>query len=137
MACDHLSTLRIMQLQTEPLPTDFHLTVTNALESWAQRVLVSQEGYPHLYRKDSFSPDDNEYVHLVLVGATQMAYALAITTAHIAHYPNFLTKQKRTRITFITSQPVVLDTLVFNSRLWHALKMTANNRIANFDTFFI
>ena len=102
MACDHLSTLRIMQLQTEPLPTDFHLTVTNALESWAQRVLVSQEGYPHLYRKDSFSPDDNEYVHLVLVGATQMAYALAITTAHIAHYPNFLTKQKRTRITFIT-----------------------------------
>ena len=102
MVCDHLSTLRIMQLQTEPLPSDFHLTVMNALESWAQRVLVSQEGFPHLYRKESFSPDDNEYVHLVLIGATQMAYALALTTAHIAHYPNFLTKQKRTRITFIS-----------------------------------
>lgn len=101
MVCDHLSTLRIMQLQTEPLPPTFHLTVTNALEGWAQRMLVNQDGFPKLYRKDSISAHDDEYVHLVLVGATQMAYALAITAAHIAHYPNFLTKQRRTRITFI------------------------------------
>jgi hypothetical protein len=101
MVCDHLSTLRIMQLQTEPLPPMFHLTVTNALESWAQRVLVNQDGFPKLYRKEFISPDDDEYVHLVLVGATQMAYALAITAAHIAHYPNFLTKQRRTRISLI------------------------------------
>lgn len=101
MTCDHLSTLRIMQLQTEPLPPTFHLTVTNALESWAQRVLVNQDGFPKLYRKDRITGDDDEYVHLVLIGATQMAYALAITAAHIAHYPNFLTKQQRTRITFI------------------------------------
>ena len=101
MACDHLSTLRIMQLQTEPLPPTFHLTVTNALEGWAQRVLVNQDGYPQLYRKEIISPEDNEYVHFVIVGTTQMAYALAITAAHTAHYPNFLTKGKRTRITFI------------------------------------
>lgn len=101
MACDHLSTLRIMQLQTEPLPQAFHLTVTNALEGWAQRVLVNQDGFPKLYRKDRISADDEEYVHLVLVGATQMAYALAITAAHTAHYPNYLTKQRRTKITFI------------------------------------
>ena len=101
MACDHLSTLRIMQLQTEPLPANFHLTVSNALEGWAQRVLVNQDGYPRLYRKEQISADDRQYVHLVLIGASQMAYAMAITAAHTAHYPNFLTQGKRTRITFI------------------------------------
>ena len=101
MVCDHLSTLRIMQLQTEPLPPTFHLTIANALEGWTQRVFVNQDGYPQLYRKDYISADDEEYVHLVLIGATQMAYSLAITAAHTAHYPNFLTKGKRTLITFI------------------------------------
>ena len=101
MVCDHLSTLRIMQLQTEPLPPTFHLTIANALESWTQRVIVNQDGYPQLYRKEWISAEDEEYVHLVLIGATQMAYSLAITAAHVAHYPNFLTKGKRTRITFI------------------------------------
>lgn len=101
MVCDSLSTLRIMQLQTEPLPKNLHLMVTNALESWAQRILVNQDGYPKLYRKDVISPDDDEYVHLVLVGTTPMAFSLGITAAHIAHYPNYITKRKRTRITLI------------------------------------
>ena len=101
MVCDSLSTLRIMQLQTEPLPKNLYLTVTNALESWAQRILVNQDGYPKLYRKESISADDKEYVHLVLVGATQMAYTMGITAAHIAHYPNYISQHKRTRITLI------------------------------------
>lgn len=101
MVCDSLSTLRIMQLQTEPLPKGLHLTVTNALESWAQRILVNQDGYPKLYRKETISPDDEEYVHLVLVGATQMAFSLGLTAAHTAHYPNYITKGKRTKITLI------------------------------------
>jgi len=102
--CNHLNTLGIMQLQTEPLPKQFHLTVMNTAESWAQRVLVSQDGYPALNRHAHPSAEDKEYVHLVLIGASQMAYALAFTTAHTAHYPNFISQGLRTRITMVDPQ---------------------------------
>ena len=102
--CNHLNTLRILQLQTEPLPKQLHLTVMNAPESWAQRVLVNGEGFPPLNRHEHPGPDDKEYVHLVLLGASQMAYEMAFTTAHVAHYPNFITQGLRTRITIIDEQ---------------------------------
>ena len=102
--CNHLNTLRILQLQTEPLPKQLHLTVMNAPESWAQRVLVNGEGFPPLNRHEHPKPDDKEYVHLVLLGASQMAYEMAFTTAHVAHYPNFITQGLRTRITIIDEQ---------------------------------
>ena len=99
--CNHLNTLRILQLQTEPLPSTLHLTVMNTSESWAQRVLINGEGYPSLNRHPVPSADDKEVVHLVLLGISQMAYALAFTAAHVAHYPNFIKQGLRTRITFI------------------------------------
>ena len=102
--CNHLSTLRILQLQTAPLPWQLHLTVMNTSESWAQRVLVNKEGYPSLNRHEHPSAEDKEYVHLVLLGASQMAYALAFTAAHVAHYPNFFTRGLRTRITMVDPQ---------------------------------
>ena len=102
--CNHLNTLRILQLQTEPLPPQLHLTVMNAPESWAQRVFVNKEGFPPLNRHECPSANDEDYVHLVLFGASQMAYALAFTAAHIAHYPNYITKGLRTRITMIDPQ---------------------------------
>ena len=101
LLCNHLNTLRILQLQTEPLPDTMRLTVMNAPESWAQRVLVNGEGYPALYRKEHISADDAEAVHLVLLGCSQMAYAMAFTAAHTAHYPNFHTQGIVTRITMI------------------------------------
>ena len=104
LLCNHLNTLRILQLQTEPLPKQLHLTVMNAPESWAQRVLVNQAGFPPLYRKPAISADDTEYVHLVLLGCSQMAYAMAFSAAHIAHYPNYLTHGCRTRITLIDAE---------------------------------
>ena len=93
-----------MQLQTAPLPKQLHLTVMNTSESWAQRVLVNHDGYPALNRHTHPAADDPEYVHLVLLGASQMAYALAFTAAHIAHYPNYITQGLRTRITLIDPQ---------------------------------
>lgn len=102
--CDHISTLRIMQLQTEPLPKNLHLTVMNTAESWAQRVLVNREGYPPLYRLEVPSSEDKEYVHLVIMGVSQMAYSMAATAAHVAHFPNFFTHGVRTRITIIDPQ---------------------------------
>lgn len=102
--CNHLNTLRILQLQTSPLPWQLHLTVMNTQESWAQRVLVNKVGYPSLNRHEHPAGEDMEYVHLVLIGASQMAYALAFTAAHVAHYPNFITQRLRTRITLIDPQ---------------------------------
>lgn len=102
--CNHLNTLRIMQLQTAPLPWQLHLTVMNTPESWAQRVLVNGNGYPSLNHHQSPSADDTDYVHLVLLGASQMAYALAFTAAHVAHYPNYITRGLRTRITIVDPQ---------------------------------
>ena len=101
LLCNHLNTLRILQLQTEPLPQTLHLTVMNAPESWAQRVLVNGDGYPPLYRKEHIDADDLQAVHLVILGCSQMAYAMAFTTAHTAHYPNFHTQGIITRITMI------------------------------------
>ena len=99
--CNHLNTLHILRLQTEPLPEHLHLTVMNTSEGWAQRVLVNGEGYPPLNRHLSPCAEDNEYVHLVILGVSQMAYALAFTAAHTAHYPNFFTRRLRTCITMI------------------------------------
>lgn len=77
-------------------------------EHWARKVLVSGESqvgtskftYPFLDRS-GISSEDNTYVHLVVVGMTDMGIALAIEAAHIAHYSNFISKGKKTRITFI------------------------------------
>lgn len=81
------------------------LTVINELENAAQRVLISRDyeddrKYPALDR-DGISKDSKANVHFVVVGMTQMAYAMTMTAAHICHYPNFRTKGKRTKITFI------------------------------------
>ena len=102
--CNHLNTLRILQLQTQPLPPHLHLTVMNTCESWAQRVLVNDGTYPSLNRHEHYSPDDKEFVHLVLLGASQMAYAMAFTAAHMGHYPNYIKQGIRSRITFIDPQ---------------------------------
>lgn len=84
---------------------NLHLTVINELENAAQRVLVSREyekdvKYPALDR-GGISKESNVNVHFVIVGMTQTAYAMAMTAAHVCHFPNFATKGKRTKITFI------------------------------------
>ncbi|MBR4065157.1 MAG: hypothetical protein IKJ97_00215 [Bacteroidaceae bacterium] len=100
----------------------------NYYEMWAQKVLIRQEmmergkdgewkplkGFEALSRKnvDAYFPlegydgirsNEDEFVHLVVVGMSRMGVALAIEAAHLAHYPNFETRGKRTRITFIDS----------------------------------
>lgn len=81
------------------------LVVINSVENAAQRVLVSRElddkvRYPALDR-NGIGPDSDINVHFVIVGMTQMAYAMATTAAHICHFPNFNTKGRRTKITFV------------------------------------
>ena len=65
------------------------------------------EYYIPLDGKDGIQEKSDEFVHLIIVGQTQMGTALAIEAAQLAHYPNFHRKENgkrigpRTRITFI------------------------------------
>ncbi|MEE0268134.1 MAG: hypothetical protein UD103_09175 [Bacteroidales bacterium] len=77
-------------------------------EMWAQRVLVCKEldpeaEYEYLPLEGIYGikKDDDDYVHLVVVGMTRMGTALATQAALMAHYPNFVEKNIRTKITLI------------------------------------
>ena len=84
------------------IPFNFH-------ETWAQKVLTG-EYEPE--NKDKYIPldgagikyEDNDTVHVIIVGMSRMGIAMGVETAHVAHYPNFIRdNQLRTRITFIDS----------------------------------
>lgn len=47
------------------------------------------------------SEDSDRHVHVVVAGLTQMGRAMAFTTAHICHFPNFKGGKNRTVITFV------------------------------------
>lgn len=80
----------------------------NYYETWAQNVLICQEfdyrsrcKYLPIEGFDGIAANEDKFVHLVVVGMSRMGLAMAIEAAHLAHYPNFETNKKRTRITFI------------------------------------
>ncbi len=85
----------------------------NFYETWAQKVFLSDisnscscEDKLILYQsldREAISKDSEKYVHLVIVGMNQMGIALALEAAHLAHFPNYKTKGKKTKITFIDS----------------------------------
>lgn len=50
---------------------------------------------------EGIGPDSDRYVHLFIVGMSRMGVVMGIEAAHLAHYPNFGTKNIRTKITFI------------------------------------
>lgn len=80
----------------------------NFYEMWAQKVLICRElndyaNVPYLPIEgvDGISSESDSYVHFVILGMSPMAVAMATEVAHLAHYPNFETKRRRTRITII------------------------------------
>ncbi len=103
---DRVSSERIFHFRSGSASEgNLYLNVINLVDNAAQRMLVSRiyipgRDYPALDRS-GIGPDDDTNVHLVISGMTQMAYAVAMTAAHICHFPNFRTKRKRTKITFI------------------------------------
>lgn len=53
---------------------------------------------------DGISYDSENYVHLVIIGMSQMGIAMGIQALHLAHYSNYhRNNELRTRITFIDS----------------------------------
>lgn len=83
----------------------------NYYEQWAQRVFVNRnlsftsknlEEYLPLEGEHPITEDSNDFVHLVIVGMSNMGTAMAIEAAHLAHFPNFNRDSNlKTRITFI------------------------------------
>ena len=82
----------------------------NYYEKWAQNVLICQKIDPMDVEKAPYLPlegpngikkDDTTFVHVIIVGMSRMGIALAIESAHLAHYPNYESKKKRTKITFV------------------------------------
>ena len=102
----------------------------NFYELWAQRVLVGREEcvdsvnagkdyaensamsnvelpeksscrYEPLDGFDGIGENSEKVAHLIIVGMSRMGVALGIEAAHLSHYPNFVTKGIRTRVTFI------------------------------------
>ncbi|MBR5103118.1 MAG: hypothetical protein IKV05_00350 [Bacteroidales bacterium] len=102
---DRLTSHNVFSYRQESCSTDkLRLNIVSAVENMAQGVLVSGEvkslKYPALDR-GGITKDSDINVHLILVGMTQVAYAMATTAAHICHFPNFRTKGKKTKITFV------------------------------------
>lgn len=133
IAFDRLSTLQSYHYTKQTISTDkLHVTIINSLESAAQRVLVNgtfQDGikYPSLDR-NGIGPDSNIQVHFIICGMSQMGYAMAITAAHNCHFPNFVTKGIRTKITFIQEQ-ITQEMDYFRSRYQNLMKLSVVNYI--------
>lgn len=91
---------------TEEIKERIEFIPFNFDEVWARKVLVTGRSdmngvtYTPLDR-DGIDRDCEKYVHLVILGMTPMGSMLAIEAAHVAHYPNFVTKGKKTKITFV------------------------------------
>ena len=78
----------------------------NLYELWAQNVLsqsrpVGNIQYLPLEGNEKIDAQSDNQVHLIVVGMSRMGVAMALQAAHICHYPNFLTKGIRTRISFV------------------------------------
>lgn len=110
---ENQSTFAVFQKQDIETKEHLNFIPFNFYERWAEKVLVRGEYTTRHENEDniSYPPidrvmmtlDSDGYIHFVIFGMTSMGIAMGIEVAHTAHYPNFITKGKRTRITFIDS----------------------------------
>ena len=97
---EHPSTFAVFQRQDIDLLKDrIDFIPFNYDEMWAQKVLTDKE-YTPLDRK-GITADSDQQVQLVVVGMSGMGIALGLQAAYMCHFPNFVTKGIKTRITFI------------------------------------
>ena len=101
------STWVFNKMKTEPV-SGIETNVIDTLESLSQRVLVNPQSDngrpvpPTLDGPEGIRRESEKTVHLVIFGMTQMASAMAMTAAHLCHFPNYLRDpSKKTTITFI------------------------------------
>jgi hypothetical protein len=97
---EYQSTYAVFQQQDIPYIKDcIDFIPFNFYESWAQKVFVGGE-YTCLDR-EGITAGSDKHVHLAILGMSGMGVAMGIQAAHLCHFPNFITKGIKTRITFI------------------------------------
>lgn len=91
----------------------------NYYENWAKKLIYIRKykstiktkenssdeyvEYPSLDR-DPITEDSEKHVHLVIFSMSRMGVALGTFAAQVCHFPNFVKKGIKTRITFITPE---------------------------------
>ncbi|MBQ2674467.1 MAG: hypothetical protein IJG07_07285 [Prevotella sp.] len=92
----------------------------NFYENWAKKLLytlpqfcvdtkailpesTTEISYPSLDRRRVYA-DSDEYVHFVIFSMSRMGVALGTLAAQMCHFPNYISKKKKTIITFITPE---------------------------------
>ena len=89
------SSQEIIQLITRDSLSRLRTEIINDKDYAVEQLLINTDFLP------SFSPDSEQYLHVVIVGATSIARSFAIVTAGICHFPNYKDGNLRTVITFI------------------------------------
>ena len=106
---EYQTTFAALQLATEGVNKfRIELKPFNYYEMWCQKCFGGdykdkngKEEYYIPLDGEGIKEQDDTFVHLVIIGMSRMGVAMGHTAAHLAHYPNFITKGVRSRITFI------------------------------------
>jgi len=81
-------------------------TPFNFYDMWAQKIFVKQTynageiNYKPLDH-EPITADSEMSVHLIIMGMSDMGIAIGLQAAQLCHFPNFITKGIKTKITFI------------------------------------
>jgi hypothetical protein len=111
---DNQTTFTVFQRQDiDSLKDRIDFVPFNYYEMWVQKVFVEGE-YESLEKggltgkieyvpldRGRMNAESEQKVHLVVIGMSGMGIAMGIQAAHLCHFPNFVTKKIKTRITFI------------------------------------
>jgi hypothetical protein len=111
---EHQTTFTVFRRQDiERLKDRIDFVPFNYYEMWAQKVFVDGEyespakdgmsgqiAYTPLDR-EGIKAESNRKVHLVVIGMSKMGNTMGMQAAYLCHFPNFVTKGIKTRITFI------------------------------------
>ena len=111
---EYQSTFSIFQRQDiEGIKDRIEFVPFNYYEMWAQKVFVDRR-YKNTEKniaveefmytpldREGITADSDKKVRLVVLGMSNMGVAMGIQAAHLCHFPNFVTKGIKTRITFI------------------------------------
>lgn len=135
LVLDRMTSLNVFSYRKENASTEtLRLNIVSAAETMAQGVLVSGKVDDVEYKpldREGIGKDSDINVHFIIVGMTQVAYAMATTAAHICHFPNFMTKGKKTKITFI--QKNIKEELDFWMGRYDALMDLSYSELVSWD----
>jgi hypothetical protein len=102
----HLTFAAFQQQEISGIRKNIDFVPFNFNDMWAQKVFA---GNSYNNGEITYKPLDHEpitadsemRVHLIILGMSRMGIALGLQAAHLCHFPNYVTKGIKTRITFI------------------------------------